>query len=304
MADALAQHEIALPEPFQRQLLEAARGQVAGALRIKRLTLQVVDTLLGLGITPVLLKGYGLACRLYPEQPLGRPSSDVDVLVPRFELERAMTALSALGLREVVDAGLEDVFEEHHHLSLSGPPRLVEVHFRVFSGFGGAVFDTDLLLARKVEAVLDGRRVAWLAPPDEFVYLATHAANHAFLRASWLVDLVRFLKLHPDLPWVQMAADTRRAGFFEAVSLTLWLLESALGVQLPLLAATAFSTHRARRAADGRLFTAAQLESAGLSGHRIASVALRLWLVDSPRHGLRHLREGVQRAVRRLRSLR
>lgn len=304
VADTLAAvgAQAAVPQDAWGRLQADARTQIGRGLKHKRLTMAVLDALALEGITPVLLKGYALASRLYPEQPLARPSSDVDVLVSMGELPRARAAMTRLGLAEQHDVSLGDVFEEHHHLSFSGPGALVEVHFRLFSGFGRGAFDDQRVRSRLRRTSCEGRPVDQLGPEDEFLYLATHAANHSFLRISWLVDLQRFLERQPSLDWDGMGRDAREAGFASAVTAALWLLESSLRVVLPPAAVRAFPVARWRRSAFARLFSSTRVEAADWSSHRVLGFALRLWLVDSPRAGVRHALDGALRFARQLRA--
>lgn len=288
-------------QPLPAQLSADARAQLSRGLKTKSLTLAVVDALEGVGVVPVLLKGYALALRLYPEHPLGRPSTDVDVLVEPRELERCAAALATLGLHRHDDLSLDHPFEEHHHLAFVGTRGLVEVHFRLFTGFGGGVFDDAGLRSRARDFSLHGRPVQVLADEDEFLYLATHAANHAFLRLSWLLDLQRFLAARPGLDFALMAARAHRAGFHTAVTTSLVLLTRVLGVTLPAPALRHFPPRALRAPADAVLFSKDRLASAQLSEHWLAAFLLRLWLVDSPAHAARHLLEGARRSLRRAR---
>jgi hypothetical protein len=298
VADALAAAGLPVPD----SLAQDARAQIARGLKTKRFTLQVLDALTLEGVTPVLLKGYGLAVRLYSEQPLARPSSDVDVLVRKDELPRVSAALGQLGLRRHDDAGLADVFEEHHHLSFAGASGLVEAHFRLINTLGRGGFDDAALRSRTRSWTLDGRAVRLLDEEDEFLYLATHAAQHAFLRVSWLVDLQRYLARATHFDWARMAARSREAGFHTAVATALELVERLLRVQLPFEARAHFRLRGLRRAVDRRLFSSRQVESAAVADHRLGSFLLRLWLVDSPAHGVRHLFDGARRLLRRVRA--
>lgn len=298
LADRVAAARLPVPDELARD----ARAQIAQGLKTKRLTLQVIDAVAKEGVTPILLKGYGLAMRLYPEQPLARPSTDVDVLVSESELDRVARALTPLGLRRHDDAGLADVFEEHHHLSFSGPPGLVEVHFRLIATLGRGGFDDASLRARARDWTLDGRPVRLLDEEDEFLYLATHAANHAFLRVSWLIDLQRYLARAGSFDWPRMAERCREAGFHTAVATSLELVEQLLRTPLPDGARRAFRVRRLRRAVDRRLFAGPLVESARVSDHRLGAFLVRLWLVDSPAHGVRHLFDGARRFIRRSRA--
>ncbi|MEW5739577.1 MAG: nucleotidyltransferase family protein [Myxococcota bacterium] len=295
LADRLA----ALGQPVPDELARDARSQVAQGLKMKRLTLQVLDALGEEGVTPILLKGFGLAVRLYPEQPLARPSSDVDVLVSKPDLTLVERAMTRLGLSRYEDPGLADVFEEHHHISFVGAAGLVEVHFRLIATLGRGGFDDVSIHARARDFVLEGRAARVLDEEDEFLYLATHAANHAFLRASWLVDLQRYLARAERFDWPRMAARSRSAGFHTAVATALELVEQLLKVRIPDAPRRAFHLGPLRRAVDRRLFAGPLVESAAVADHRVGAFLVRLWLVDSPLHGVRHLLDGARRFIRR-----
>jgi hypothetical protein len=297
LADAFHAARVGFTEA--RQLLADARDVAAQAQRVRRAAIAVHRALLGAGVRAVALKGPVLAARLFPENPLARPSTDLDVLVEPGALDRTEAVLAAAGQRRADDPALADPLDDHHHLSFTGPLGLVEVHHRLTWSFGGGRFDDEAVLRRTVRTTFEGLVVEVLAPEDEFLYLATHAANHAFMRASWLVDLQRYLALHPSLDWVTMRARAERAGFVQALSVTLALLERALDVTLPPGAHAAFGPRLARAVVDQFLFDARRLESAALSNHRLASFALRLWMVDSLEHGARHLADGARRYLRR-----
>ncbi|MDP3157109.1 MAG: nucleotidyltransferase family protein [Archangium sp.] len=302
LAAWVADEMSAAGHPIPSGITQAARAQVSNGARLKRLTLAVVDALAAVEVIPVLLKGYGLASRLFPEQPFARPATDVDVLVWPEELVRAESALAKLGLRLGEVPGVEDVFEEHHHRPWSGPAGLVELHFRLFSGFGGGVFDDRRLRERTTLGTLDGRQVRWLSAEDEFLYLATHVANHGFLRISWLVDLERYLRFAPGLDWGLMSERSHEARFEVPVATALAVLERLLDVRLPVAAKKAFPSALLRRQLDARIFSAARVIDARWSNDPIASFFLRLYLVDSPGQGARHLFEGAKRYLRQRRG--
>lgn len=287
-----------LGQPVPSLVTQAARAQVLRGAKLKRLTHEVLDAFASVQVTPVLLKGYGLATRLFKDQPLARPSSDVDLLVLPSEVPIAEGALRALGLQLAPVPGVGDVFEEHHHRPWVGAAGLVELHFRLFSGFGGSVFDDDALRARTRLGQLDGREVRWLAPEDEFLYLAVHAANHSFLRVSWLVDLARYLEVEPQLDWAQMQKRARQAGFVVPVSTSLALLERLFEMRLPSQATDAFPQGWLRNQLDVRAFSTERVIEGGWSQHRLASFVLRLYLVDSVAQGGRHVWDGVRRLLR------
>jgi hypothetical protein len=207
-------------------------------------------------------------------------------------------ALEAMGLRAAPDASLREVLEEHHHEAFSGHAGLVEVHFRLFAGFGMATYDDAGVQARAWPSVLERRAVRYLSAEDEFLYLAVHAANHAFLRASWLVDLQLFaLKAPPN--WEQVAQLARSVGFTVPYAAALDALQGALGEPLsPHVRRTAGHQH-VRHLVHQRLFSAEHLASAQFAEGTIAPYVIRVWFVDSPRRGVTQLLGGVARWARR-----
>lgn len=168
----------------------------------------VLEEVLGLlradGILPIALKGPILADRLYPEPAL-RVATDLDLLVREDDLPRATAALLAAGFHR--PPPLVDAYQRrrHHHVHLSrarGPD--VELHFRAHSDFGR--FPEGEPWARAVShRTARGSEVRILAPEDELVYLAAHAAGHMLARAGWLLDLWLFVERTPALDWSRVA---------------------------------------------------------------------------------------------------
>ena len=298
VADALERAKVTLPPGEQQQLTADARATVAQGAKNKRLLLSVVDALAARGITPIVLKGYGLAVRLY-DSPLVRPITDVDLLVLPQELPLVHQVLEALGLSHRPDPSLGEVLEEHHHEAFAGPAGLVEVHFRLFAGFGMATYDDSAVQARAWSSTLERRAVRYLSPEDEFLYLAVHAANHAFLRASWLVDLQRFARAAPP-DWERVAELARQVGFTVPYAAALDAVQGALGAPLPAQARRTAGHQLLRARVHQRLFSAEHLASAEFAEGRLASYLIRVWLVDSPARGLTQLAGGLRRAARRL----
>lgn len=283
------------------EVAKVARAQVAQALALKRLTGLVCDALAARGIVPVLLKGYGLATRLFPEQPLSRPSSDVDIWVSPDEMEATEEVLRGLHLSKATIPGIRDEWTEHHHRAWVGTLGLVEVHFRLFSGWGADGFDDAAIRARTWSSTLDGRAVRFLCPEDECVYLAVHAANHGFLRLSWLYDVSIFIERHPQLDWAAMARQAQAAGHFVAVAATLQVVTEIFQRPLSAIARTAFALGPIRQRLLPRLLSPGRVRDSVWSTHRLGNFLLRLAMVDSAGQGARHLLEGSLRALRQVR---
>lgn len=230
---ACAASGVALP-PEVEPLVE--RRRAAEALwqsAVADATDAVLGALDAAGVRAVALKGPVLAERLYPD-PSVRLSTDVDVLVVPADLERACDALAALGYTP--EAGPADRYHRrhHHHIHLAGTrPPVVELHFRAYAGFG-VIMPAEAWVEQAAEyRTRRGLRTWVLAPPDELLYLAVHAAGHCFERLLWLYDLKLFLRRQAAVDWPDTARAARRLGVASALALTCDLLRERLAVAVP-----------------------------------------------------------------------
>src|SRR5215813_10688249 len=188
----LRQAGITVSQAAATALRRDAMSIAVVGIKVKKLLFQCLEALARDGIVPVLLKGYGLALRCYPD-PLYRPMTDVDLLVGRDELHRAEAALAQIGLKK--NEQLESFqLQHHHHLNFYG------------------ALDGHHLVQRAVEDSLEGRRVMYLRPEDELVYLATHATQHLFKGVAWLYDLKLFIRRYPDLDWQSVISVAEESG--------------------------------------------------------------------------------------------
>lgn len=181
------------------------------------------------GVATVALKGPLLAARLYDDAVV-RPSVDLDLLVEPASLQTAAVALGSLGYeREGGEVG-RFFRDHHHHVHLFHPARPpIELHFEAYRGFG-TVLPAAPFLARSIPCAVPGWHEARvLAPEDEFLYLAVHAASHRFQLLVWLFDLKLFVLRHPDLRWDHIAILASAHRLSTVVSFVSALLSEWLG---------------------------------------------------------------------------
>lgn len=222
--DAWQAAGVTLPAELARHLAirEAAR-EIDHAAHVAML--RRIDEALAIEeLRAVVLKGALLAERLY-RRPAARFTTDIDLLVAPDDLERALAALRGVGY-EAYDGPEEEHFRRagHHlHLYQEGAPPL-ELHFHAYRGFG-EVLAAPSLIARS-EAVEGFAAIRALAPDDELLYLAVHAAAHRFSRLGWLYDLELLLRRHG--PWLVDAARERARVHRLAAPLAFALEELAL----------------------------------------------------------------------------
>jgi Uncharacterised nucleotidyltransferase len=297
LVEALAPLRLAALAQGERAMRGQARNAAAQAMKLHRLLLDMLALLKARQVTPVLMKGWGFGVRYWPDPHL-RPASDVDLLVEPEALAGLEPAMASLALAPFTDPGEDDVFAHHHHLSFHGARGLVEVHFRLLAGFGGASLGDAALFARCRLATLEGFAVRYLAPEDELVYMASHAAQHLFLRLSWLHDLKLLVAKERALDWDRVAALAKESSLRAATHAALVLATEVLGADVPAASLRALAPSRLHARAVRRAFTDEALVSASLATSKSAS-ALRALLSDDPVRAARHLAEGVVRKVKR-----
>lgn len=194
--------------------------------------LQRVDrALVGAGLRAVVLKGPLLAERFYA-RPSARATSDIDLLVTEYALERTAAALVDIGYVASDDPREEWYRREHHHLHLAHPHALpLELHFHAYRGFGHTMHSAPLLARSGPISGVVLAAISVLAAEDEVVYLAVHAAAHRFVRLGWLFDLVLLIATMPDDALVAARTRARAAGYGRVLAFAAELLRDVLGVE-------------------------------------------------------------------------
>ncbi len=273
---ALGRSAWTLEEPVRTRLRREALAQAAQALRVKALLGRSLEALASVGVVPVLLKGYGLAARLYPE-PLLRATTDVDLLVAEGEVEAAARVLAGLGLRPPGGEAAARARAHEHHLTFSGPAGMVELHFRALAGYGQTL-EAGALLARAEPAVLEGWRVRYLGAEDELVYLALHASNHLLQRLAWLFDLKLLLLARPGLSWPRVVEVARGTAFPHLAWYALEAARRLVGAPVPEEALAALAPPLWQRGVAASFFSEARLLGTELYLHKPAWVAAKLLL--------------------------
>lgn len=264
---ALDEARVSLPPEHQQLLQRQAMGMAAAALKAKGLLLRALGALKAEGLVPVLLKGYGLALRLYPD-PLLRFSSDVDLWIESEHVERAERALTALGLKRGKPYEAEGS-EQLHHIELSGAAGTVELHFRPISSFGRA-FEGERFLERAARDTLEGHPVRYLCPEDELAYLAVHATHHLLQRASWLLDLKLLPLKHPELRWDGVLAAAREMRMEALAYYALSAAAERTGARVPSHVLEALAPARWRVRVARGLFSEERLAAAALARRKPA----------------------------------
>jgi hypothetical protein len=253
----LGRRDIPLPAEAHRLMERLHASEALWQANTIRALDAALDALEAGGVRAAVLKGPALVERLYPDPSL-RCSSDLDILVADADTDRAAAALEPLGYTAEAGPSARYARRHHHHVQLFGRrPPVIELHFRAYAGFGVTMAAEDLLDRARAHRTARGAHCLVLAPEDETLYLAVHAAGHCFDRLLWLYDLKLLVAQEPDLDWDAVAARARAVGVMAAFALTCSMLRRRLGVAIPP-AATAHAPARlgrliVARFVDGRI---------------------------------------------------
>lgn len=162
-------------------------------LLIPRAVELAVGPLTAATLEPVVFKGPAVAAR-YPRPGL-RPMEDIDLLLPRVDHGRALTALSAAGWTVVRAAEGEQYDTVLMHPEV--PSLFLELHFGLESASQRVTaLDPVTLWARRQPAVVAGTPAFVLPQSEELVVLSAHAGkpHHGFVRLVWIADIAMIVR--------------------------------------------------------------------------------------------------------------
>lgn len=171
----------ALPEHMksdQAEWLEAIRlAHELNTARNRSLLAQIEAVALclnGIGVQPLLLKGSShLATDLWPT--LGsRLLADLDILVPKAQLEDSFQALQSLAAQGTQDPGHPELTAQYKHLAPiegAGGHAAVEVHHSILPAWADNILTAEEVLSRSSELHL-GQAVVRLPSPTDRVMIA------------------------------------------------------------------------------------------------------------------------------------
>jgi hypothetical protein len=244
------------------------------------------------------LKGPLLAERLYPK-PWARHCLDLDVLVHPEDFDRAARVLADCGYATGGADTTKYQRQFGHHVEFSRTGRApIELHFRAYAGFG-VELPASMLLDRAARHRLDSSHdVLTPAAEDEFIYLATHAAGHSFIRLVWLYDLKLLARRHPSMNWEHVAERATAMGVASPVAYALALLRQWLGFSVQGLPARLVHRTARSRMADWLLSEVSRPQPVSVRDN-LGGLIFTSLLCDRMKAGAWLFQHHVLRATRR-----
>lgn len=204
----------------------------------------VVRCLNAVAIEPVLIKGAASLVEKWVPDPAARFMFDLDILVPEWEAERAITALLAAGYSMPVKCQKQDIHHHYPPLQKKGEPALVELHIRPLSRTCRDIVTTHSLLNNATKVSVGEQTRAWLPEPDEqlllfFLHSEVAHENHQLglfdIRHAW--DIPWFYRHYDNsVDWSAIERRLALAGYQRELAAYLQLIGSFFSMPMPLIA--------------------------------------------------------------------
>jgi hypothetical protein len=233
-----------LPGAFVELLEERRRAQPERVARLVAQAAELRDALAAAGVESLVLKGGGLAVRLYPA-PERRHQWDVDLLVREGALGEAFQVLGRLGYRvrehpadgafvrdriERIESGA--LHRGKHSLEARREDARVDVHWRIGGRLADRV-DHAALWASRATCTLRGERFETLCEEHALCLLLLGIAadlKRGACRGKQLLDLFLALRTWgPGTDWEAFLARRSREGLLRVAVNVLGLMDVTWG---------------------------------------------------------------------------
>jgi hypothetical protein len=226
-----------LPPDILRLFRTRMLAHAASNLHVAHELVRILGLLEDHGVEALPFKGPVLAALAYGNIAL-RQFGDLDVLVHRLDLDRAVRVITSNGYELVAhETGSSESCEKDVALvSLDGRTRL-ELHWRLSKVYFSFALDSRRNARRmwdRLETVeFAGHKVRTLPVVDLLLYLCSHGAKHRWERLEWIADVAELLRVRADLDWMVSQREAQALGCERVLALGLRLAHELLDAPLP-----------------------------------------------------------------------
>lgn len=227
------------PEVFAEVAASEQRSR-AYALARTLVLIDLVKSLEHAGISVIVLKGPAVAIAAYGDYSR-RIFDDIDLLVPRTDIERARDALLARGFGADFRPEMEDrLISAQHALEFSNSRTRVELHWALLSRHLHFDLDVDELWTAARQVRCAGSDISVLAPEHLFIYLCAHGAKHEWMLFRWICDLAQVEQRLSATDAAKIVALAERTHTKRILALGLRVVRETFGDEESPFLATAF----------------------------------------------------------------
>ena len=188
-------------------------------------------------IRVIPLKGAHLAALIYADPAL-RPMGDLDILVPRAQLEEGAKIIAGLGYRACRAYQVEDECTRMQHL----PPMnkdghsTIEIHWAISKPHFPFKIDQAALWESAVPTRISAQPAWVLSNEHLLLHLALHTSyqHHFNSGLKPFCDMAEILLRHRErIDWGRLTQDAVEWGLAKSLYLTLTMVEDLLQVNVP-----------------------------------------------------------------------
>lgn len=207
------------------------KAAVAG-LSLAAAAAPVVRALRETGASALVLKGLALAHAFYPHPGL-RPMSDVDLLIPPSDSERARAALEALGWR-IAEAEPDSRLRHLHGAAFRklGAPE-IDLHTRALAESASPEADAGFF-SRAVRLDIAGTPALTLAAADHLLVVCVHGLRWSAAPAvHWVADAAMILRRCGKIDWDALTREAQARRLESPLCRALGLLAAEFSMPVP-----------------------------------------------------------------------
>ncbi len=171
-----------------------------------------------------------------PQSSRGRISHDIDILVRRPDMARALDMLLGMGWRYMEGESrqrLEAVAPSMRAINLGhGALGNIDLHQEAYHPLNAAPADDDALWRRAQAATFLGATLSVPSPSDRAALAIGHGALDAHAHSDWLVDCA-VAQSQPDFDWRVFAETIALRRLEASAAIALGYLDGAIGIAAP-----------------------------------------------------------------------
>lgn len=233
----MIKEQVGVPEPIldelhQEYLVNAARNTFF-AYAGEGICSQLNEA----GILNILLKGLYLSENVF-HNPALRSMSDLDILIKKGDIPRAVDCFKAMGYRSTTYFNDEDENSDIKHVPpfIKGDGPYVELHWTLLEEDEPFRIDVTGLWERALPAKINRVDTLTLSLEDLILHLSIHFTyqHHLGPGLRGLYDLAFVLgRTENPLDWQSLVERSKEWGCSRVISLTFHLLEEFFGVEIP-----------------------------------------------------------------------
>jgi hypothetical protein len=199
--------------------------------------------------TPISSPAETLICECR-QDPAARSFSDLDLLVPRRDIEAAIWRMAGMGFDPDIPVRLvrTDKILGQYLFRRIGTSRIVELHTELAFRHYPRPMRIEEMIGRKRQVLLDGREVPALSLYDEVMLDCVHGGKDFWERLMWVSDVAALLTRYPEIDWQQVRQVADEVGARRMLFVGLQLACATFGIAMPNSIAEAIQQDRATEA--------------------------------------------------------